>query len=334
MLSSIRTFLRLEAAGGILLLIAAAIAMLMVNRPLSGAYERFLSIPVELRFADLHIAKPLLPWINDGLMAAFFFPVGMEIKREVLEGELSNASQIVLPGVTAAGGMLVPAPIFRAINTGNPRAMAGWPIPIATDVAFVLGMPSIFGDRVPTSLKLFLLTLAIIIALLHTSEISGHSLLVAGTSLTVLGILNWRGVTRLSAYLVVGAVLWVSLIKFGVHATPAGVLLGIFIPLRGPAAEAASPLRRLEQDLHHPVVFAILPIFAFANAGIPLAGASMSELTDGLPLGVSLGLFVGQQLGSSPSRGRPSRAASPDCRKAQAGAPCMAPRCGAESASP
>ncbi len=305
MISYIRDFLKLEAASGILLLLAAVAAMVLVNSPLSGLYDDFLSIPIMVRFADLEIAKPLLLWINDGLMAIFFFLVGMEIKREVLDGELSNPAQIVLPGVAALGGMAAPALIFWYVNGGDSHAMSGWAIPTATDIAFALGMLSIFGDRVPTSLKIFLLTLAIIddlgaiiiIAVLYTGDISTNSLLVATASLVALFILNRRGVTRISAYLLVGAVLWVSVLKSGVHATLAGVLLGFFIPLKSHAPGKEPPLRRLEEDLHTPVAFAILPIFAFANAGIPLAGTSLPELTEGIPLGVALGLFVGKQLG-------------------------------------
>jgi len=304
-LSSIRKFLHLESAGGITLLIAAVAAMAIVNSPLAGWYEAFLDIPVELRFADLHIAKPLLLWINDGLMAVFFFLVGMEIKREVLDGELSNPAQVVLPAVAAAGGILVPALIFTAFNHGDVHAMAGWPIPTATDIAFALGMLALLGNRVPTSLKLFLLTLAIIddlgaiviIATLYTGDISTTSLLVAAGALAVLALLNWRGVTRVSAYLLVGTVLWVSVLKSGVHATIAGVLLGFFIPLRSGHEAHESPLRRLEEDLHYPVAFAILPLFAFANAGIPLVGMQLSDLTNSLPLGVALGLFLGKQIG-------------------------------------
>lgn len=305
MISYIRDFLKLEAASGILLLVAAVLAMLMVNSPLQGLYEDFLSIPVIVRFADLEIAKPLLLWINDGLMAVFFFLVGMEIKREVLDGELSNPAQIVLPGVAAVGGMAVPALIFWSLNAGDIHAMSGWAIPTATDIAFALGMLSIFGDRVPTSLKIFLLTLAIIddlgaiiiIAILYTSDISTTSLIVAAASLVALFALNRSGVTRISAYLLVGAILWVSVLKSGVHATLAGVLLGFFIPLKVKETDKAPPLRRLEEDLHTPVAFAILPLFAFANAGIPLAGTQLSDLTDGLPLGVALGLFLGKQIG-------------------------------------
>jgi len=302
---AIKNFLRLEAASGLLLILAAAIAMIVVNSPLRPAYDGLLSIPVEWRFGELHIAKPLLLWINDGLMAIFFFMVGMEIKREVLDGELSRPSQIALPGIAAVGGMLVPALIFWWINAGDGHAMAGWAIPTATDIAFALGMLSLFGDRVPTSLKVFLLTLAIIddlgaiviIALFYTSQLSLPSLLVAGAALAVLALMNRRGVTRVSPYLIVGAVLWVSMLKSGVHATLAGVLLAFFIPLRTPADSLPSPLRRLEDDLHHPVAFGILPLFAFANAGIPLEGMSLQALAEGLPLGVALGLFLGKQLG-------------------------------------
>ena len=244
-------------------------------------------------------------WINDGLMAVFFFMVGLEIKREVLEGELSRPSQIALPGIAAIGGMVVPASIFWAINAGDAHAMSGWAIPTATDIAFALGMLSLFGDRVPVSLKVFLLTLAIIddlgaiviIALFYTSQISLASLAVAGASLVALAAMNRRGVLRISPYLLVGAVLWTSMLKSGVHATLAGVLLAFFIPLRTPASERPAPLTRLEDDLHTPVAFGILPLFAFANAGIPFDGMNIAALTAGLPLGVALGLFLGKPIG-------------------------------------
>ncbi|MCB1916416.1 MAG: Na+/H+ antiporter NhaA [Rhodocyclaceae bacterium] len=305
MISSIRNFLRLEAASGLLLVASAALAMAVVNSPFRSLYDALLATPVEWRVGDFEIAKPLLLWINDGLMAVFFFIVGLEIKREVLEGELSRPSQIALPGIAAIGGMAVPAAIFWAINAGDSHAMSGWAIPTATDIAFALGMLSLFGDRVPVSLKVFLLTLAIIddlgaiviIALFYTSQISLTSLVIAAASLAVLGIMNHRGVHRISPYLLVGTVLWISMLKSGVHATLAGVLLAFFIPLRTPATARPAPLTRLEDDLHTPVAFGILPLFAFANAGIPFDGMNAAALTAGLPLGVALGLFLGKPLG-------------------------------------
>ena len=305
MISSIRNFLRLEAAGGLLLIASAVLAMAVVNTPLRPLYDSLLATPLEWRFGDFEIAKPLLLWINDGLMAVFFFMVGLEIKREVLEGELSRPSQIALPGIAAIGGMVVPASIFWAINAGDAHAMTGWAIPTATDIAFALGMLSLFGDRVPVSLKVFLLTLAIIddlgaiviIALFYTSQISLASLAVAAGSLVALAAMNRRGVLRISPYLLVGAVLWTSMLKSGVHATLAGVLLAFFIPLRTPASERPAPLTRLEDDLHTPVAFGILPLFAFANAGIPFDGMNLAAMTAGLPLGVALGLFLGKPLG-------------------------------------
>ena len=305
MISSIRNFLRLEAAGGLLLIASAVLAMAVVNTPLRPLYDTLLATPLEWRLGDFEIAKPLLLWINDGLMAVFFFMVGLEIKREVLEGELSRPSQIALPGIAAIGGMVVPASIFWAINAGDAHAMSGWAIPTATDIAFALGMLSLFGDRVPVSLKVFLLTLAIIddlgaiviIALFYTSQISLASLAVAGASLVALAAMNRRGVLRISPYLLVGAVLWTSMLKSGVHATLDGVLLAFFIPLRTPASERPAPLTRLEDDLHTPVAFGILPLFAFANAGIPFDGMNIAALTAGLPLGVALGLFLGKPIG-------------------------------------
>ena len=302
---ALREFVALESAGGILLAIAAAAALTLANSPLAFLYETFLDTPVEVRVGALQIAKPLLLWINDGLMTVFFFLVGLEIKREVLEGELSDPRQIVLPAVAALGGMAGPAAIYAAINAGNPVALAGWAIPAATDIAFALGLLSLLGARVPTGLKLFLLTLAIlddlgaivIIAIFYADNLAPVSLGVAAAALMVLFALNRSGVSRLAPYFFVGAVLWVSVLKSGVHATLAGVALALFIPLRAPGAKSHSPLRRLEHDLHAPVAFAILPLFAFANAGVPLDGVGFAAFLEPVPLGIAAGLLAGKTIG-------------------------------------
>ena len=299
----IREFLRLEAASGILLFVAALAAMLSANSPLAGLYGEFLDTPVEVRIGGFEIAKPLLLWINDGLMAVFFFLVGLEIKREVLEGELSRPSQIALPAIAAAGGMLMPGLIYAWLNWGNPVAIRGWAIPAATDIAFALGVLALFGRRVPASLKVFLLTLAIlddlgaivIIALFYTENLSLSSLGTAAAALAVLALLNGRGIRAVPPYIFIGVVMWAAVLKSGVHATLAGVALAFFIPMRAPGGD--SPLRKLESDLHPAVAYAILPLFAFANAGVPLAGLSPATLTGTVPIGIALGLLGGKLVG-------------------------------------
>lgn len=304
-LNSIRDFLRLESASGLLLLIAAVLAMMIVNSPLQPLYDGFLDMPVAIQVSKFEIAKPLLLWINDGLMAVFFFLVGLEIKREVLQGELSSPTRMALPIIAALGGMIVPALIYSIINWGDDIAMQGWAIPSATDIAFALGVLSLLGKRVPQSLKLFLLALAIaddlgaivIIALFYTSNLSMTSLMIAGGALIVLFILNRRGVVSLAPYLLVGMVLWAAVLKSGVHATLAGVLLAFFIPLHGRTPQDESPLEYLEHDLHPTVAFGILPLFAFANTGISLTGLSMDALLSPVPLGIAAGLFLGKLIG-------------------------------------
>lgn len=300
---AVREFLRLEAASGILLLGAAVAAMAFANSPWSGAYAGFLAIPVELRAGGFEIAKPLLLWINDGLMAVFFFLVGLEIKREFLEGHLADRSQAVLPALAALGGMAVPGAIYAAINWGEPVALRGWAIPTATDIAFAVGVLALLGSRVPPGLKVFLLTLAIlddlgaivVIALFYTDQLSLASLSVAAVALVILALLNRRGVAAVPPYMLVGAVMWVAVLKSGVHATLAGVALALFIPMRGAGAEA--PLRRLEHDLHPAVAYGILPLFAFANAGVPLEGVTLATLAHPVPAGIALGLVAGKALG-------------------------------------
>ena len=296
-LAAIREFLALEAAGGILLAIAAAAAMALANSPLERWYGAFLDTPVEVRAGAFEIAKPLLLWINDGLMAVFFFLVGLELKREVQEGELSRPSQVALPAVAAVGGMAAPAAIYAALNWGSPVTLQGWAIPAATDIAFALGVLSLLGGRVPASLKVFLLTLAIlddlgaivIIALFYTANLAPPSLGVAAAALAGLAALNRTGVQRIAPYLLVGLVLWASVLKSGVHATLAGAALALFIPPR--------QARRLEHDLHPPVAYGILPLFAFANAGVSLEGVSLASLLEPVPLGIAAGLVCGKLAG-------------------------------------
>ncbi len=300
---ALRDFIKLESAGGILLLLAAVVALLVANSPLAGFYSELLDTTVAVQVGALSINKPLLLWINDGLMAVFFFLIGLEIKREVMEGELSSFSQVILPGMGALGGMIVPAALYAWLNWGDAVALDGWAIPVATDIAFALALLGVFGSRVPTSLKVFLLTLAIfddlaaivIIALFYSGDLAVSSLLVAAVALVIGVVMNRMGVTRTSSYILLGIVLWIAVLKSGVHATLAGVLIAFCIPMRD--RKGQSPLRTLEHDLHGPVAFAILPIFAFANAGLSLGGMSVADLTHPVTLGVILGLLVGKSLG-------------------------------------
>jgi len=303
--SSLARFLRQESAAGIILVCAAILALILANTPLRVFYEMLVDTPVQVRVGELDIAKPLLLWVNDGLMALFFLLVGLELKREYMEGELSKPKNIVLPALGAVGGMAVPALIYVWFNFNDPDAIQGWAIPAATDIAFALGILSLLGSRVPTSLKVFLTSLAIfddlgailIIAFFFTSKISMTALLVAGSCLLVLFILNRRGVVDKSLYLVIGLVMWVALLKSGVHATLAGVLLAMFIPMRDRKHPTVSPLKELEKDLHAAVAFAILPFFAFCNSGINFSGVGTEQFLHGVTLGSGLGLFLGKQVG-------------------------------------
>ncbi|MCV4344101.1 Na+/H+ antiporter NhaA [Pseudomonas capsici] len=304
MRNTIIRFFQLEAAGGLLLIAAAALALIINNSPLSWLYNEFLNIPVVAQIGAIKIAKPLLLWINDGLMALFFLVIGLEVKREVLEGQLSRPSQVVLPGAAAIGGMVVPALIYYVLNKDNPAALGGWAIPMATDIAFALGVLALLGKRVPVSLKLFLMTLAIIddlgaivvIALFYSGELSNLSLMLAGASILALIVMNRLGVAKLGPYLLVGLVLWVCVLKSGVHATLAGVVLAFCIPLRIKASKA-SPLLSLEHGLHPWVAYGILPLFAFANAGVSLAGVTLDNFTHPVPMGIAAGLLIGKTLG-------------------------------------
>lgn len=295
----------MESAGGILLMLAATVAIVLANSPLQSYYALLIDTPVEVRVGALEIAKPLLLWINDGLMAVFFLLVGLELKRELLEGELSDKRNIILPGVGAIGGMLAPALIYIYFNAGDSTAMKGWAIPAATDIAFALGVLSLLGSRVPTSIKIFLTSLAIfddigaiiIIAAFYTAKISFISLVIVGCCIPVLALMNKLNVVSKSAYIIVGVVMWVAMLKSGVHATLAGVLLAIFIPMKSKTDENDSPLKTLEHDLHSVVAFLILPIFAFANAGISFAGVGTEQILHSVPLGIALGLFIGKQVG-------------------------------------
>jgi NhaA family Na+:H+ antiporter len=294
-----------EATGGVLLIGAAALALIMSNTALDRFYGALLDTPVVVQFGALAIDKPLLLWINDGLMAIFFFLVGLEIKRELLDGELSSWQKASLPAVAALGGMVAPAVIYVAMNRGDAVALHGWAIPTATDIAFAVGVLALLGDRVPLALKVFLLALAIlddlgaiiIIALFYTEHLSLFSLSIAAIGAAGLFVLNRRGVMRIAPYLLIGLVMWVSILKSGVHATLAGVVVAVAIPLESRAPDEPSLLKRLEKALHPWVVFAVMPLFAFANAGVPLTGLSLADLFAPVPLGIALGLFLGKQIG-------------------------------------
>ncbi|KZL37556.1 pH-dependent sodium/proton antiporter [Pseudomonas syringae pv. syringae] len=296
-LAFISRFFAAESAGGLVLMAAALAALIVANSPLADSYFAALHAV----FAGLSVSH----WINDGLMAIFFMLVGLEIKREVLAGQLASWSQRALPGFAALGGMVVPALIYVAFNWGRPDTIGGWAIPAATDIAFALGVLSLLGKRVPLSLKIFLSALAIlddlgavlIIALFYTSDLSILMLLAALGSIAVLVALNRLGVKKLLPYLIVGALLWFFMLQSGIHATLAGVALALCIPLGKPDDEARSPLLHLEEKLHPWVAFVVVPIFGFANAGVSLSGITADKLVDPVPLGVALGLLVGKQIG-------------------------------------
>ena len=298
-------FLKQESAGGILLMASAALAIIIANTPLADLYNLLLDTPLHIKIGTLEIAKPLILWVNDGLMAVFFFLVGLELKREFLEGELKDKKNIILPGLGAVGGMAIPAIIYIVFNYGDSIALQGWAIPAATDIAFALGILSLLGSRVPVSLKIFLTSLAIfddigaiiIIALFYTSNISLPALIVALICIVVLYFLNKKGVSQKSIYILIGIIMWVALLKSGVHATLAGVLLAMFIPIKSGSPEDPSPLKTLEHDLHAAVAFIILPVFAFFNSGISFSGVGVDQIFHGVPVGIALGLFLGKQAG-------------------------------------
>lgn len=301
----LKDFFKLEAASGIILVVAAFLAIIIANTPLNTYYDLFLDLPVEIRIGPLFIGKPLLLWINDGLMAVFFFLVGLELKWELIEGELSEPSNIILPVIAAIGGMLIPAVIYATINWGDEVAIKGWAIPAATDIAFALGILTLLGSRIHTSLKIFLVSIAIIddigaiviIALFYTSNLSVTSLVVALLFIPVLFVLNRKNVTSVMPYIFIGAIMWTAVLKSGVHATLAGVVLAFFIPLKSKEDPERSPLKELEHDLHTVVAYGVLPLFAFANAGITLKGVSLDYIFHPVPLGIALGLFIGKQAG-------------------------------------
>ncbi len=305
-INAIRDFLKLESAGGLALFAAAALALIVANSPLEPLLSLLEDVPVAVQVGALEINKPLYLWVDDGLMAVFFFLIGLELKREILEGELSEASQIALPAFAALGGFLVPAGIYVWFNWDDPVAIKGWAIPAATDIAFALGILALLGSRVPLSLKVFLTSLAIfddvgailVIAVFYTEDLSLLSLGLAGMGVVALVLLNLRNVGRVAAYVLVGIFIWICVLKSGIHATLAGVITGLAIPLNHPdEAYEGSPLRHLEHSLHGWVAFLILPVFAFMNAGVSFADMSTEYLLGPVQLGIEVGLFVGKQGG-------------------------------------
>lgn len=303
-LTTLKAFMKMEAAGGVVLIAASAMALVLSNSPALTYYEALLETPVAIVVGPLSLHKPLLLWINDGLMAVFFLLVGLEIKREFLGGHLSDMRSALLPAMAAVGGMVVPALIYVGINWGQGPLLNGWAIPAATDIAFALGILALLGSRAPLALKVLLTAVAVIddlgaiviIALFYTAELSVASLVLAGAALAGLVALNLFGVRRLAPYAVLGLVLWVCVLKSGVHATLAGVAVALTIPYK-PDTAGRSPLKELEHDLHKWVAFGVLPIFGFANAGVSFAGMTPASVLKPVTLGIALGLFIGKQIG-------------------------------------
>ncbi|PWC39159.1 Na+/H+ antiporter NhaA [Azospirillum sp. TSO35-2] len=308
-LTRLATFLKTESASGVVLMVAAVLALLWANSPAAPLYDTILAMKVAVTAGGVGLDKPLILWINDGLMAIFFLLVGLEIKREVLEGELSSPAKAMLPGIAALGGMAAPALVYCLFAQAEPGALQGWAIPAATDIAFALGVLALLGDRVPSSLRVFLLALAImddlgaivIIAIFYSHGMVPMALGLAAAAAVGLWLMNRAGVRSLTPYLLLGLVLWVCVLKSGIHATLAGVVLAFAIPLRVTDADGTpsedAPLHCLEHALHPWVAFLIMPVFALANAGVPLAGLTPASLLEPVPLGIALGLFVGKQAG-------------------------------------
>ena len=303
LLRAIDRFFSHEASGGILLGLSAIAALIVANSALQPSYDWLLNLPFAVTLGGEGLEKPLILWINDGLMAVFFFLIGLELKREILEGKLKNPRDVILPGLAAVGGMAVPALVYLFFNWGNPDTIGGWAIPAATDIAFALGVLALVGSRLPAALKVFLLTLAIlddlgaivIIALFYTAELKVDYLFLSLLPLGAMLWLNLKGSHRMAPILLLGVVLWVLVLKSGVHATLAGVITAFLIPLKDKWGK--SPLHALEHGLSPYVLFFIVPVFAFANAGVSLAGIELGDMLAPLPLGIALGLVLGKQIG-------------------------------------
>ncbi len=305
MIKSVVNFIKWESFAGIILIIMAALALIICNSPYLSLYQQAFETKLTFSYGQLGLSKPLVLWINDGLMAIFFLLVGLEIKRELIEGELNTINKAILPIIAAFGGMIMPAIIYTAFNWGDSFSLRGWAIPAATDIAFALGILSILGNRVPISLKVFLTAIAIlddlgailIIAIFYTNEVSVALLLISLLIIMLLFYLNRRGIESFVPYALIGLVLWVLVLKSGVHATLAGVVIAFAYPIRSKKNTANSPLRNLENTLHPWVSYLVLPLFAFANAGVSLAGVTLKTLFLPIPLGITAGLFIGKQVG-------------------------------------
>lgn len=303
-LASLRA-MSMDVQGGLLLIMAAALAMIFANSTLAPVYQSFLSVTGQVRLGDLNVEKPLLLWVNDGLMALFFLAVGLEIKKEFLQGHLSDPRQVILPGLCALGGILVPALFYLAFNHDDPVFRNGWAIPSATDIAFALGVLALLSSRLPPALKVFVMTLAVlddlgavvIIALFYTSDLSTRAMALATIFALGLVILNRSRVRTLLPYGIIGLALWTSVLKSGVHATLAGIVIAMAIPLDRQHPDEESPAEHVMHALHPWIVYAIVPLFAFANAGVALGGLSHDDILHPVPVGIALGLFLGKQIG-------------------------------------
>jgi len=294
-----------DALSGLLLIAATAVALILDNSSAAPLYDALLNVEASIKVGDYGFAKPILLWVNEGLMAVFFMLVGLEIKREMVDGSLSNAKSLALPGLAAVGGMAVPALLFWLGVGGDTTAMQGWAIPTATDIAFAIGLLALLSNRVPAELKLFLLTLAIlddlgavlIIAIFYTADLSTISLSLGLLGCVMLFLMNRFGVRNLTAYLFVGIIIWGFVVKSGVHATLAGVAVGLAVPATR-NAKGKSPLSQLEHSLHTPVSLMILPLFALVNAGVSLSGVTLASLAEPISLGIILGLVIGKPIGA------------------------------------
>lgn len=300
-----RRFIQLESSSGIVLFFAALLAVLIDNTALAPQYDRLFHTIIQISFGQYYLAKPLLAWINDGMMAIFFLFVGLEIKREIVQGELNTVSKATLPAIAAVGGMVVPAFIYLCVNWSDPVALKGWAIPAATDTAFSLAILALLGKRIPVNLKIFLTALAIfddigaiiVMAIFYSTSISFMMLFFASLFIFILMLMNYFRVKKLIYYYIVGTLLWLCVLKSGVHATLAGLILALVIPVHHPENPTKSPLHRLEKKLHPIVAYAILPVFAFANAGVSFSGMSWRHVLEPIPLGIALALFLGKQIG-------------------------------------
>lgn len=300
-----RNFLKLESFCGVLLFFCAIAALILANSSLAGYYQALFKVPFAIQLGSYHFSRPILFWINDGLMSIFFLLVGLELKREFFQGELASIKKIVLPGFAALGGMIVPVIIYSMVNHTHPEALKGWAIPVATDIAFAIGVLSLFGKRVPIGLKLFLLSLSIfddvgaiiIVAVFHTSELSYISFLFALTVIGILGLLNYFNVQKLTIYIFLGLVLWICVLKSGIHTTVSGVILAFLIPIEKMPGTISSPGRRLEKYLEPWVSYLVMPLFALGNAGVALRGLGFDIVFGHVTFGIVLGLFLGKQLG-------------------------------------